>query len=132
LPAFAFGAADVDVVHDAQQPGADAVGLEIKRLPRPDGAEVRLLNQVLGPLRVARQSARDAKEGVELFQRELLELFTRRFQGKCFPRMRVPGRRWTLPRCRQKYPNPPASLGERPGHQPHSMFPALQNSPVWR
>ena len=73
--------------------------LEIKRFARADGAEVRLLDQVLGPLRVARQTAGDAEEGVELFQRELLELFTRRFQDNCFPRIMSAGSKVTLPRC---------------------------------
>jgi hypothetical protein len=51
------------------------VGLEIEGLAGADGADVGLLDEVLGPLWVARQAAGDPVERVELFQRELLELF---------------------------------------------------------
>jgi hypothetical protein len=66
----------VDVVHDPQQPWANAVRLEIKRFAGTDSAEIGLLYQIFRALRIARQPARNAVQRVELFQREGLELFT--------------------------------------------------------
>jgi hypothetical protein len=68
-------------VHDPKQPGADAVRLEVEGVAGAHGAEVGLLDEVLGPLRVPREPAGDPVQRVELFQGELLELFVRRFQG---------------------------------------------------
>jgi hypothetical protein len=79
----------VDVVHDPQQPRADAVRLEIECLARADGAEIGFLYEIFRAAGIAREAARDAVQRVELFQRELLELFGRRFQGSAFLRMRV-------------------------------------------
>jgi hypothetical protein len=56
------------------------VGLEVEGFAGANGAEVGFLDEVLRALRVARQTPRDPVQRVELFQRELLELFTRRFQ----------------------------------------------------
>jgi hypothetical protein len=106
-------------VHDPQQPGADAVRLEIKRFAGADSAEVGFLDEIFGPLGVARESAGDAVQRVELFQRELLEMFTRRFQwsvprlNERDPAVDRPGGVTGRGRARMpdpKYPNPPACL----------------------
>ena len=54
--------------------------LEVEGVAGTDGAEEGFLDEVLRALRVARQPPGDAIQRVELFQREVLELFTRRFQ----------------------------------------------------
>ena len=56
------------------------MGLKVERLAGADRAEISFLDKILRPLRVAREPAGDAVQRVELFQREALELFTRRFQ----------------------------------------------------
>jgi len=80
LSALAFGPADVHIVHDPQQPWADAMPLQIEAVARPQGADVSFLDQILGPVGVARQPARDAVEQVELLEGQLFKLFPRRFQ----------------------------------------------------
>ncbi|MEA2736068.1 MAG: hypothetical protein QOE14_2519, partial [Humisphaera sp.] len=54
--------------------------LEIEGFAGANGAEIGLLDEVFRALRIARQPPRNAVQRVELFQRESLELFTRRFQ----------------------------------------------------
>ena len=96
--------------------------LEVERLARPQGADVGFLDEVLGRRGVARQPARDPVEQVQLLQRELLELFGRRFQW--MTRMRTCGLTATplhvfqpFPRDarRQRYPRPARQVHKYPG-----------------
>jgi hypothetical protein len=69
LTAFALAATDVHIVHDPEQPGANAVGLEVERIPGAQRAEIRLLHEILRSSGLARQAPGDAVEQVELLQR---------------------------------------------------------------
>ena len=105
--------------------------LQVEGLAGADGAEIGFLYQIFRALGVARESAGDAVQRVELVQRERLELFTRRFQKK------RPGGSGVGCGCgaadlrspnvgggsSPKYPNASACLGEvgrhhRPGTSP--------------
>src|SRR5262249_7187889 len=64
---------DERVGHDPEQPRL-AVGVLLERIPEPIRAQQRVLDQVLGVARVARQAVRRAEQSVAVHERLALEL----------------------------------------------------------
>jgi hypothetical protein len=74
LAALALLAVDVRVVQDAQQPRADAEGVQVELVLGAHGAEIRFLHEIIGGRAITRKGARDAIDSVELLHRQADEL----------------------------------------------------------
>src|SRR5581483_5878378 len=74
--------ADVEVVEDAQQPRADAKFLQIETAAAADGAQIRLLHQILSLARIARELAGHPVQQIQLLQGQRFELFASQLHEK--------------------------------------------------
>src|SRR5207248_8810172 len=86
LALFALAAADVQVVHDPDQPGSNAEFLKVKIVRGSEGAEEGFLDEVFGAVGVAGHAAGDAVEHVEMLQSKGFELLSFDLHG---PRRRM-------------------------------------------
>ena len=74
LAALALALGDVQVVEDAEQPGADAISLKVEVVGGAEGADERFLDEVFGAVDVAGHAPGNAIEHVEVLQRKGFEL----------------------------------------------------------